>query len=91
MKEITARINIPLQFAPCDVVIQSLEPDNLLPSGPLRIDLSGDEKRLHIEISGCKGIETFIATVEDILQAIQIVESTAQAKNQQNQNDSKPL
>jgi hypothetical protein len=84
VKEITAKIEIPLQFAPRDVVIQSLEPDNLLPSGPLRIDLSGDEKTLQIEISGCKGIETFIATLEDILQAIQVVENTARAKTQQN-------
>jgi hypothetical protein len=84
VKDISATIEVELQFAPCDVVIQSLEPDNVLPSGPLQIVLSGKEKTLYIEINGCERIETLITTVEDIFQAIQVVEKTAQTKIHQN-------
>lgn len=80
MKDLSATIEVELQFAPCNVVIQSLEPDNVLPSGPLQITLSGKERTLRIEISGCERIETFIVTVEDIFQAVHVVEKTAQTK-----------
>lgn len=80
IKEINAQMELELQFAPYDVAVQSLAPDNILPEGPLHIKLSGKENRLHLEITGCKRIETLIATIEDILQAVQVVEKVAEAK-----------
>jgi hypothetical protein len=86
IKEINAQMELELQFAPSDVVVQSLTPDNVLPAGPLQIKLSGRENKLHVEITGCKRIETLIATIEDILQAVQVVEKTTETKIQQNQS-----
>jgi hypothetical protein len=79
-------LELELQSAPYDVVVQSLAPDNILPAGPLRINLSGKENKLRVEITGCKRIETLIATIEDILQAVQVVEKTAETKIQQNRS-----
>ncbi|MFW9915247.1 MAG: KEOPS complex subunit Pcc1 [Candidatus Thorarchaeota archaeon] len=79
-------MELELQSAPSDVAVQSLAPDNILPAGPLHIRLSGEENKLHVEITGCKRIETLLATIEDILQAVQVVEKTAETKNQHNRS-----
>lgn len=79
-------MELELQSVPCDVVVQSLAPDSVLPAGPLHIKLSGKENKLQVEITGCKRIETLIATIEDILQAVQVVEKTAETKIQQNRS-----
>ena len=83
IKEVTASLDIELQTAPLNITIQSIKPNNVIPSGPLRIELSGRDQTLRVEITGCRRIETFIATVEDILAAIEVVEETTQIKSHQ--------
>ncbi len=82
LKEITTKIEISVPNSLTDVYKQSLEPDNVLPFGPLKIQIANKNEILQITINGCNRVETLISTVEDLLQAIDTVESVLVIENQ---------
>jgi tRNA threonylcarbamoyladenosine modification (KEOPS) complex Pcc1 subunit len=57
-------------------IMKALTPDNKLPDPQTRISATVVGRRLHVDVEGCKRIETLEATVQDIFRCIRAAEES---------------